>query len=103
MERHRQYKEILILDHLLSTEGIPHEMKPSCDGYIIGFPDLEKDPDVLVSESMMTYDSRLDLLELVDWTGKQYLSISAEGAMRIIRDAKDRLGIRKWKCGRRSL
>lgn len=83
---HDKYREILVLEHLIEQESIPFEIRADFDGFSIAIPYFRTRSTITATQNMMTYDSNLDLLEVVDLKGRQHIDMSADAAMMIIRD-----------------
>lgn len=58
------YKEILVLEEMLTNAGIPHEKCRVDDGWVIGYPQVY-DADILAFECSWSSGANGDLLELV--------------------------------------
>lgn len=65
-----QYKEILVLDKLLTDAGIPHQTARFLDGWIVGYPDLGEETRVMDTiEHFGSYGHQFDRLETM-WGGE---------------------------------
>lgn len=70
MERHRKYKEILVLTCIMEKKGIPYQLEHLLDGYHFGYPSLNpREIKVSVIEHQMSTGNAFDTLEAW-WKGK---------------------------------
>lgn len=64
-----QYKEILVLDKMLTEAGIPHETARFLDGWIVGYPNLAENRVMDAIEHFGSYGHQWDRLETM-WGGE---------------------------------
>ena len=64
-----RYKEILVLDKMLTDADIPHTLARNLDGWIVAYPNLGEDRVMDAIEHFGSYGNQFDKLETM-W-GKQ--------------------------------
>lgn len=86
-----QYKEILVLDKLLTEAGIPHTLARNLDGWIVAYPNLDESRVMDAIEHFGSYGNRFDKLEIM-W-GKQVKGfLSAQEVFEQIKEHYDNVG-----------
>ncbi len=81
------FKEILRLDELLNTAGIPHALDKCWDGWRIAYPCGANDGNCEIDfiQTGQSYGSEQGFLEMLDWNTDEVEGwISAEQAFEII-------------------
>lgn len=64
-----KYKEILVLDKLLTEADIPHTLDRNLDGWIVAYPNLGEERVMDAIEHFGSYGHQWDRLEIM-WGGE---------------------------------
>lgn len=91
-----RYKEILVLDKMLTEAGIPHETVRFLDGWNVGYPNLGEDRVMDAIEHFGSYGHKLDRLEIM-WGGQVLCHLSAQEVFESIKKHYDEVKNQKGK------
>ena len=72
-----RYKEILVLDKMLTDAGIPHTTMRHFDGWIVVYPDADERYVMDAIEHFGSYGNKFDKLEIM-WGGRVQGFLSAQ-------------------------
>lgn len=89
-EAYEGYKEILVLDEMLSEAEIPHILRRCFDGWQVCYPMADLNRVVSVIEHRYSYGQLADLLEMRDHKGDITGHLTAKQAFEAIKGCWER-------------